>query len=520
MRQEQSTMALQSGIVVLVACALAVAVMGEVRAQATDAARHEQYSRYAFPDDPSIVVVEPHQRDDDDSGGRVLEAIRGNCNDDEGFLELQLTTDMYPWDTAWLLLDFMSGEIIDYGPPDGENYEQNSTYTANLCLPVGEYSLRMADQGGDDLLRSGEGSFKGFVDGSSVVKSDDSSFEQKDYSFTVNPPSIPPSALPLPLEDVKIAPVGPQPVVSFIFMGDVPHEPQRYCLNEQLRSLDPGLMMYPYNFIVHAGDIKISGIECNEEAYSEVAQIFAHTSNKIHYDTKDVFFLVGDNEWSDCMNRDKAFSFWMNSFGNGQKTNGRNTGPNPYGFGTLSDVAQTVTYDDQGGNSNSTSYPTSASNFAFYINQVLFLGIHQMSKKIGDEESRAANNFQWVKSNMEKYAAQMKTVVIFAHTRLLINRKYFGFPFQALLKEEYPDVFCLYAHGNDHEFTVGRVDEGNKNLVSLSCDMGKNADPLLVSIFRHPSGERDRLRIDRRGGQYGGSCDGGDEQGTWGPSFH
>ncbi|KAL7545703.1 hypothetical protein ACHAWF_009054 [Thalassiosira exigua] len=561
-------MAFLAGMVSHAACVLAVALMGDVHAKASDAAaRYKQYIRYVFPDDPSIVVVEPpHHIECDNHQGRVLETNGGQCDAKEGFWMLQMTTDYYPWETAWQVLD-ISGKVIDYGPPDGKNYERNTTYTATLCLPVGGYRLRMTDRGGDGICCDyGEGLFKGSVDGTIVVESDDSSYEQNDYVFAVYPPATPLMTLPLPeefpvlddthpgtpvlqspltgepleLEDSEEIPESESGVenpnqvpgsgdtrekivaVSFILMGDVPyHSSERYCLNEQLRSLDPGTMDHPYKFIVHVGDIKKGYARCNVGAYSDVAQVFAHANNSIHYDARDVFFLIGDNEWNDCRNPEKSFSYWMNSFGNGPKNSGRNTGPNPYGFGTLSDptVAQTLTYDNQGKDTNSTTYPSSASNFAFYFNRVLFLSIHQEDGKVGDEKRRVANNFQWVKSNMEKYEDQIKTVVIFAHAGMSLHEEYFGIPFKALLSEAYPDIFCLYAHGDWHTFSVGRVDRDIRNLIYLSCDMGRKTDPLLVSIVRDPSGGRDGLRINRRGGRYEDDCDGGDEELTWGSQF-
>ena len=78
-------------------------------------------------------------------------------------------------------------------------------------------------------------------------------------------------------------------------------------------------MEYPYKFILHVGDIKSGQTTCTSRSYSDVAQIFAHPSNTKHYDPRDIFFLVGDNEWSDCSSLSTAFMRWMNNFGNGQK---------------------------------------------------------------------------------------------------------------------------------------------------------------------------------------------------------
>jgi hypothetical protein len=78
-------------------------------------------------------------------------------------------------------------------------------------------------------------------------------------------------------------------------------------------------MEYPYKFILHVGDIKSGQTACTSQSYSDVADIFTHASNTVYYDPRDVFFLVGDNEWSDCPSLPIAFMRWMNNFGNGLK---------------------------------------------------------------------------------------------------------------------------------------------------------------------------------------------------------
>lgn len=131
------------------------------------------------------------------------------------------------------------------------------------------------------------------------------------------------------------------------------------------------------------------------------------------------------------------------------QTNGGNIGPNPYGFGTFSDpnLRATLEYDWQDNDGSSTNYPTSASNFAFFHNKALFVGINQVGGSVGDESVRVANNFNWVKTNMVKYAPRgMKTLVVFAHATMTSYRyKHFGKPFEELLEGNYPDLLVLYA---------------------------------------------------------------------------
>ncbi|KAL3796259.1 hypothetical protein HJC23_008579 [Cyclotella cryptica] len=348
-------------------------------------------------------------------------------------------------------------------------------------------------------------------------------------SLPTEPPSRRPTAPPTrkptgqPTNNPTSLPTESRIAISFVFMGDIPYqESDRYCLNKQLRGLDPSSMEFPYNFIVHIGDIKSGQVACQSSSYSDVAQIFSHASNTIYYDPRDVFFIVGDNEWTDCSSRTQGFSWWMNNFGNGRKTNGGNTGPNPYGFGTFSDskMRATLEYDWQDNDGSSSYYPTSATNFAFFYNKVLFVGINQVGGgTVGDEATRVRNNFLWTKNNMAKYASQgMRTLVVFAHAPMTGARQaYFGDPFKQLLLDEYPLLLVLYSHGDGHTYSFQR-DYYNSNLYDLQCDSGSAADPLLITVLREPNNDKDSLKIDRRAGKYSGGCKPGssDKEKTWG----
>jgi hypothetical protein len=105
-------------------------------------------------------------------------------------------------------------------------------------------------------------------------------------------------------------------------------------------------------------------------------------------------------------------------------------------------------YDRDGSDGSSDYYESSAANFAFFVNQVLFVGINQVGgAEIGDESTRVRNNFYWVRTKMEQYAQQgMKSLVVFAHAPMSGARwEYFGQPFQSLLRDYYPDILVLYA---------------------------------------------------------------------------
>lgn len=93
-------------------------------------------------------------------------------------------------------------------------------------------------------------------------------------------------------------------------MGDIPYtKNQRYCLNKQLRELNQQRLNF--KFLVHVGDIKSGQTQCSESSFSDVAEIFAHPRNALNYDTRDIMFVPGDNEFQDCQDVDQAWQWWM-----------------------------------------------------------------------------------------------------------------------------------------------------------------------------------------------------------------
>ncbi|KAL7552571.1 hypothetical protein ACHAWF_015814, partial [Thalassiosira exigua] len=74
--------------------------------------------------------------------------------------------------------------------------------------------------------------------------------------------------------------------ISFVAFGDIPYtKEQRFCLNKQLRELDQEKM--DFKFMVHVGDLKWGKSPCYESSFSDIAEMFAHPSNAMGYNTRD-----------------------------------------------------------------------------------------------------------------------------------------------------------------------------------------------------------------------------------------
>lgn len=129
------------------------------------------------------------------------QSVYGNsqCDASRGLWNFELFTDDYPWETDWELLyvgrigyffaDFgLEDSIVALGPPAGTNYERRTLYKGYLCLPVGNFVLRMKDLEGDGICCDfGEGYFTVKVNGNVVAKNDPDkdSYTVQDLPFEI-----------------------------------------------------------------------------------------------------------------------------------------------------------------------------------------------------------------------------------------------------------------------------------------------------------------------------------------------
>lgn len=193
---------------------------------------------------------------------------------------------------------------------------------------------------------------------------------------------------------------------------------------------------------------------------------------------------------------------------------------NGSGFGTLSDPSINVEYQSQ--RLVNGFYPTSAGNFAFFTENVLFLGINQVGGgPVGDESTRVANNYNWVESNMATFSSQgMRAVVIFAHASMGAARNtHFGNPFKSLLRDQYADTKVLYIHGDGHDFHTYQPDGRNSNLMSLEVNAGEESDPLLISVTHDVVADDFSFQLDVRSGYYFSGCQAGNVDKTWSSNY-
>jgi hypothetical protein len=130
--------------------------------------------------------------------GRLRQAST-SCPADEGFWNMELTTDNYPWETSYTVKDATSGAIIMAGPPSGRNYARLTKYVGSLCVPIGKYILELNDKGKDGICCTyGNGSMVVKVNDKTVAKTSDSDFStfkrfvtvQRSSGTTPTPPPV------------------------------------------------------------------------------------------------------------------------------------------------------------------------------------------------------------------------------------------------------------------------------------------------------------------------------------------
>ena len=182
----------------------------------------------------------------------------------------------------------------------------------------------------------------------------------------------------------------------------------------------------------------------------------------------------------------------------------------------MSDPNIKVEYQQQPLDNNG-FYPTSAANFVFFTENVLFVGIHQVDQYVGDESTRVHNNFNWVKSQMAKYKPLgMRAIVIFAHANMRNDRStYFGYPFMDLMRNTYPEIMALYLLGSGHSFKTYYDNNNIPNLISLQVDAGDDADPLQISVTHDNQTDEYSFEIDVRRGYYYNGCQTSNMDKTW-----
>lgn len=133
-------------------------------------------------DGSEVVYVDNFQPNDGNTGGPGNGA---GCSTNNGTFEL--TTDNYGYETSWQIVDAQSSVQAS-----GANLASNTSYSEELCLDDGDYTLTISDSYGDGICCSyGAGSYQLVINGQTLASG--GSFTSQDITnFTLGTTTPPP----------------------------------------------------------------------------------------------------------------------------------------------------------------------------------------------------------------------------------------------------------------------------------------------------------------------------------------
>lgn len=237
--------------------------------------------------------------------------------------------------------------------------------------------------------------------------------------------------------------------VVFYAMGDVPYGvPQKERLPFQMEALENRA-----EFVVHLGDLKVRNANlCINEEYQQV-------SDMLQMSKAPVLIVPGDNDWMECNNRTNAYKLWGEVF---HRFEEKWTSP------------LNVRYQE--GRSE---------NFAFSHKGVHFIGLHVLWKSFQEEPELykiVQDDVDWLRNEQSRiYDPDIGAVVLFAHTFPKHNKYK---PLYEILELTVAgtDKPFIFVQGDLHKFTISNPYDGLPNFLLVSVDMGRNADPMEVTV--------------------------------------
>lgn len=265
------------------------------------------------------------------------------------------------------------------------------------------------------------------------------------------------------LARVKAKPTSP---VVFSAMGCGPYSLQAEQALSQYIQLEND---HPTSqFIIHCGDI-VTGKNTDwpESQYEKVAGILS-SGNRI-----PTFIVPGDNEWNDQVDPDRHWSYWEKHFLHFDKQ-----------------------WNPPTGSSTIQRHAVRSENFAFVLDEVLFIGINKVGGKVHDKaewEVRMKQNAQWISENLSAQRESTHSAVIFAQAS--------GFStigaFQDFLKQAGPKYGkpILYLHADGHKW-MNEPGKYAPNITRVQLDVVNESFP---PIQVHVTGNSDQPFVfDRR----------------------
>jgi hypothetical protein len=273
---------------------------------------------------------------------------------------------------------------------------------------------------------------------------------------TVSPseqPSSGPSTIPssLPTE----AAGSDNAITTFYAIGDVPYTPtQAVELEQQLIELPADA-----EFLIHVGDLRDSGpkLKCMRDDYAKAESIFRRSH-------APVFVIIGDNDWTDCPNREEGLHYWKQHFVGFESRYWNHT------FDIMKQAGR-------------------PENFAFIHKGTLFVGLNIVGAPLVDRlewTTRLTEEAEWTIDLIRNYTStstETKRVVIFGHANPnSIHRQFFS-PLEEYIEFELLNqVPVLYLNGDRHKWSYDENYMGQPSFVRMMLTGRTYEPPLKVMV--------------------------------------
>jgi predicted phosphodiesterase len=268
---------------------------------------------------------------------------------------------------------------------------------------------------------------------------------------------------------------------TFYVLGDLPYsENQAYTLKQQMNELPSDA-----EFVVHVGDIRSSTgkPKCRRSEYRNVAKLLLRSH-------APVFVIRGDNDWTDCPNREEAHEYWNDEF---------------LWFENKWDHNLVVNRENG-----------REENFSFVHKHTLFVGLCIVG---GEPEDRADNTewsyrlsdqADWTIRLIRRYQQQLQNdyddsslvgrVVLFGHADPRSEHRHFFRPLVEYIETSLDNsIPILYMNGDTHEWNRSRWFYGQSSFMRITVTGLAQEPP--VKMMVHSTGEaakcRDAFTYDR-----------------------
>jgi hypothetical protein len=235
-------------------------------------------------------------------------------------------------------------------------------------------------------------------------------------------------------------------------------------------------------FGIHLGNTqKVSNSLCSEESYDRVSYLMSKGP-------RPTLVVPGNSDWFDCPRRAESFDLFMKYYGPSYVTKWHSEHYEPLNIQRSKDHPEL---------------------FAFYVEGILFVGVHLLHAQPEQEssklwEDRMKMNMDWVASNVEGYFSKdpIRGVVVLGHAARTARTRPF---FEVMAKyfvsiKSRENVPVMYLHGDglkyqidDHKF----ADEvGWKEYSDVQIHQSGLADPVLIEVAPQRKGKVQSLKVD------------------------